>query len=164
MAYVGGKAKAHFIIDVLNDPRFDNYVYYEPFVGMGHILWRVKRKHSYMASDVKQLLIRLLAGVQANEALPIIEKSEYNQLKHGTDISLKRACACYQWSFSGKEWGGWSHTYQRRDGRIDNMVESRARYYDKLRASSTFQQAQLHCIDYRELHPVAGALIYCDPP
>ncbi|MBP02217.1 MAG: hypothetical protein CMM25_05370 [Rhodospirillaceae bacterium] len=45
MAYVGGKTKgAKHIIDILNDPKYDNLPYVEPFVGYGHILRRVVNK------------------------------------------------------------------------------------------------------------------------
>ena len=51
-----------------------------------------------------------------------------------------------------------------KNGKVDNMIESRARYYDKLRASLSFQQAQIKCLDYRASKPPPGALVYCDPP
>ena len=45
MSYLGGKARhTQFILDVLNDPQFDDLDYVEPMVGMGHILHRVRRK------------------------------------------------------------------------------------------------------------------------
>ena len=39
LSYIGGKARgASHILAVLNDPRFDDMDYLEPFVGMAHIL------------------------------------------------------------------------------------------------------------------------------
>ena len=41
MSYIGGKSKgAAHILAVLNDTRYDNYDYLEPFVGMAHVLRR----------------------------------------------------------------------------------------------------------------------------
>lgn len=167
MSYVGGKARgAAHILAVLNDPRFDDYDYVEPFVGMGHILHRVVNKRVYVASDANPLVIRLLRAVQAGKSLPKITRKRYEEVRHKADSSLERAVAAFQYSFNGREFGGYVRNYARSNGKIDDIPASRANHYAKLHANPSFQSASLiHC-DYRA-HPIRSAakcLVYCDPP
>ena len=164
MSYVGGKAKgAAHILAVLNDPRFDGMDYLEPFVGYGHVLRRVVNKRSYAASDGNALVVRLLRGIQAGEALPTISRERYAQLKASDENSLERAVAAFQYSFNGKQFGGYVSTYQRPNGTLDDIPASRARYYDTLRTSLPFAHATLTHGDYRA-HTPSQMLVYCDPP
>ena len=133
MAYLGGKSKgSEHILQVLNHEMFDNYDFIEPMVGYAHILRRVINKKSYTASDVNPLLITLLKAIQSNTPLPTITRERYNHLRNQTDITLERAVAAFQYSFNGKEWGGWvggkndTPTYARPNGRIDNMAAAAA--------------------------------------
>jgi site-specific DNA-adenine methylase len=171
MAYLGGKSKgADHILQVLNHEMFDNnYDYLEPFVGYGHILRRVVNKKSYTASDVNPLLITLLKAIQCNTPLPTITRERYDHLRKQTDISLERAVAAFQYSFNGKEFGGWvggrndTPTYSRPNGRIDHMANSRTNYYKMLRNNSIFQATQLKCCSYEDITPF-NKLCYVDPP
>ena len=166
MSYVGGKARgAEHILAVLNDAAFDGYDYLEPFVGMGHVLKRVANKRSYAASDASGLLIALLRGVQRREALPsMITRERYAELKAAAgEVSLERAAAAYQWSFNGKCFGGYVHTYARPSGRVDDIPASRARHYAKLLACPSFATSTLTHCDYRD-HTPSQMLVYCDPP
>ena len=166
MSYVGGKARgAEHILAVLNHPAFDGYDYLEPMVGYGHILHRVRNKRSYAASDANPLVVSLLRGVQRGEALPPITRARYAQLKAAKDdASFERAIAAFQWSFNGKEFGGYVQHYTRPDGRVDDIPASRARHYATLRASPAFAHATLTQCDYRaHTHPTQ-TLVYCDPP
>ena len=165
MSYVGGKARGSSrILSILNSPQFNNMNYVEPFVGYGHILHRVKNKQSYAASDANCLLMTLLQAVQCGTPLPTITRERYTQLKAAKDdTSLERAVASFQYSWNGKEWGGFVDTYTRRDGRVDDIPASRAKHYAKLHASPGFQNATLTRCDYRTLRP-KNSLVYCDPP
>ena len=165
MSYVGGKARgSNHILAILNHPRFDNMDYIEPFVGYAHILHRVKNKRSYMASDANPLLIILLQAVQCGTPLPTITRERYTELKAAKDdISIERAVAAFQYSWNGKEWGGFVDTYTRLNGRVDDIPASRARHYAKLHTSSSFQNTSLTLCDYRIIVP-KNSLIYCDPP
>jgi DNA adenine methylase len=170
MAYLGGKSKgADHILRVLNHEMFNNYDYLEPTLGYAHILRRVINKKSYMASDVNPLLITLLKAIQSNTPLPTITRERYNHLRNQTDITLERAVAAFQYSFNGKEWGGWiggkndTPTYARPNGRIDNMANSRKHYYDKLHENPTFQTTKLACCSYEDITPF-NSICYTDPP
>ena len=163
MSYVGGKAlNAEHILDVLNDPIFDNLDYIEPFVGYAHILRRVVNKNSYTASDVNPLLIRLLTAIQEGESIPHITQAQYTALKNCQDISLSRAVAAFTYSFNGIEWGGYIAKYKGID-RVRVPHEERRRYYARLYKNATFANATLHIHSYKALRPY-GKLIYCDPP
>ena len=165
MSYVGGKARgASHILSILNHPRFDGYDYQEPFVGYGHILFRVRNKRSFRASDANPLVVSLLCGVQRGDALPPITRARYAELKvKDGDTSFERALAAFQWSFNGKQFGGYVHHYTRPNGNVDDIPASRGRHYDRLRASPTFQACTLTHCDYRSHRPTQ-CLVYADPP
>ena len=164
MSYLGGKCKnADHIVAVLNSDAYDGMQYLEPFVGYCHVLRRVRNKASYAASDANALLLALLTGVQQNAPLPEVTRERYDVLRRTDEITLERGVAAFTYSFNGKEWGGYTSSYTRRSGRVDDIPGSRRRYYDALRANDTFKQTRLECRDYRELTP-RDMLIYCDPP
>ena len=184
MSYIGGKARgSKHILAVLNDPRLDGYDYLEPFVGMGHVLRRVVNKRSYTASDANPLVMRLLAAIQAGEALPQISRERYAQLRvehaasHASSVErgeasllvsdaadLETAVAAFQYCFNGREFGGYVDTYTRRNGTVDDIPRSRANYYAALANTPSFQHASLTHCDYRAYAPDAQCLVYCDPP
>ena len=158
MAYLGGKAKgSEFILKLLNDPRFDNLPYVEPFVGYAHILRRVEHKASYKAYDANPLVITLHKGIQQGKRYPRVSKSRYDAMRRARCTQFDCAVAAFAYSFSGKEWGG----YVPDDGR--HYAEERKRYYDRLAANETFRKTRFRTSDYRSLSP-HGALVYCDPP
>ena len=162
-SYLGGKAKcAQHIIDALNHPMFNGLHYVEPFVGYAHILRRVENKASYRASDANPLLIVLLLAVQQKRELPrVATRDDYNALRDNRAADpLARAVAAFTYSFNGKEWGGYVSTYERRDGRVDDIPASRRRYYDRL---AVFASTVLQRVSYADLAP-HDCLVYCDPP
>lgn len=163
MSYLGAKAKcSSHILEVLNDPIFDDMDYVEPMVGYGHVLRRVENKRSYRASDCNPLLITLMQAIQKRRKLPKITRNEYYVLKEQTRNSLRRAVAAFTYSYCGKEFGGFVDKYVR-DGIKKSYAEERKRYYSSLQENESFMMAKLRCVDYRRLH-YKNKLIYCDPP
>ena len=163
MAYIGGKSKdADHILNVLNDPKFDDMDYIEPFVGYGHVLRRVEYKKSYTASDNNPLLIKLLRAIQDRKRLPRVRHDEYNRLKQLDSITLKRAVAAFTYSYAGKEWGGYTDVYYR-NGQYKSYADERKRYYSVLANNDQFQSTRLRCCDFTAWDPWQK-LIYCDPP
>lgn len=160
MSYIGGKAKgSDHILAILNHHAFDNVDYWEPFVGYGHILRRVRNKKSYRASDCNRLLISLLKGVQEGKSYPNISKYQYDALRfQQDDTTFRRAVAAFAYSFKGGEWRGY---FDVRRGR--SYSDEHKRYYDSLYSNDIFQKARLSCADYQKLDP-NHKLIYCDPP
>ncbi len=164
MAYVGGKSKgAEHILNILNNKKYNNMPYLEPFVGYAHILRRVENKKTYIACDANPLVISLLQGVQ-NKKLkyPHISREQYYKLKTKVnDFSFKRAIAAFCYSYNGKEWGG--YTFASSCERRENYPLERKNYYDSLRKNDIFMKSKLSVKDYKTLKP-KGFLIYCDPP
>ena len=163
MAYVGGKTKcAQHIVDILNDPKYNNTHYIEPFIGYAHILRRIINKKKYTGSDLNKLVIVLLKGLQKGLKYPNITKKRYYELKNDTtNFSFERAIAAFCYSYNGKEWGG--YTKMSKCHRRENYPKERKNYYDKLKENKVFMNTTLKCTDYRKFNP-SGCLIYCDPP
>lgn len=164
MSYLGGKStRSQHIIDILNNPLFNNMDYIEPFIGYAHILRRITNKKSYTMSDNNLNLFNLLSHIKVSGEYPIISKDEYYILKKSSDPALatRKAFASFAYSFSGIEWGGYIHL-DRKTG--FDYPSARKRYYDKLRLNEPFMNATLNHCDYQEYMGISDALIYCDPP
>jgi DNA adenine methylase len=162
MAYLGGKARmSQHILELLNDPLFDNFNYIEPFCGYCHVLRQVKNKKSYTASDNNKYLTTLLQHIQKtkNKHLTISEE-EYDELKHNPDKDpLRAAYAAFTYSYNGKFFGGYTSIVHGRD-----YAQERKDYYDKLHDNEIFKQTTLQHTSYKKYMGVKGKLIYCDPP
>lgn len=170
MAYLGGKAKnSEHILNILNDPQFDNMDYLEPFVGYCHILRRIKNKSSYTASDNNPLLISLIKGIKENKKVPFISKKRYYELKEQYDNhSFERAIACFTMSYNGKAWGGYVLNNKKspsfkKYGKIRNYRQEGINYYNSLYKNPIFQKTKFSNISYEKINP-KNKLIYCDPP
>lgn len=162
MAYIGGKSKgAEHILKILNDKKYDNMNYIEPFIGYGHILRRVQRKKTYIASDCNKLLIILLKGLQNNLKYPNITKKNYYTLKKMNKKDFITSIAAFCYSYNGKEWGG--YTKSSKNGERTNYPAERKRYYDTLKKNDTFMNTKIYQRSYTKFKP-KGSLIYCDPP
>jgi len=168
MAYVGGKARSSdHIIDILNNPMFDNINYIEPFVGYCHILRRVVNKRSYTAYDNNDLVIELFKGVQQDKPYPRISKKKYHELKikcqhERVKPSFECAIGAFTYSYNGKQWGGYAP--KSKDG-VHNYLKQRLTYYNSLKHNTTFMNTLFSTKDYRNIKlPNKPALIYCDPP
>lgn len=160
MAYVGGKSKCYnHIVNVLNDPKYDNKKYLEPFVGMAHILRRVVNKKQYFAGDINENLYTLLRGVQNGEQYPYISKKRYDILRN-TPASFEKSLAAFTYSYNGKEFGGYTRTDR---DKTRNYPQERIRYYELLKQNETFMTTRLKNCAYNKWRP-SGYLIYCDPP
>ena len=164
-AYVGGKCKATFVVDVLNHENFDNMDFHDVCCGYCHVLRRVRNKRSYAASDANELLMVLLLALQRRDVMPArITKERYDHLRCSGELTLEAAVACFAYSFNGKAWAGYAPTYTRRvTGRVDDQAGSRLKYYKALQDSPSFTEAHLRCTCYSMLAP-KGALVYVDPP
>jgi len=157
MAYLGSKANSKGIIEILNNPMFNDYDYLEPFFGYGRIGFRVTNKNSYTLSDYNTNLVKLYAYLQSNPtSYPVISKDEYYRLKTSTDPddTNNRVVAAFAYSWFGKEFGSYVPI---------SRAQSNLNYYDKIRTNSVFIDNTIRQCDYGEYNPV-GKLIYCDPP
>ena len=53
MTYLGSKAKSKGIVEIMNNPMFNDFEYLEPFFGYGHTGFRVTNKKGYTLSQQK---------------------------------------------------------------------------------------------------------------
>ena len=164
MSYVGGKSKnSQFIIDILNNPFFDNKVYLEPFVGYGHITKRIQNKKKYYLGDNNEDLIILLKYIQKCKGkYPSITPKQYEILKKTKQASIEKSIAGFCYSYNGKQWGGYVNRHPEGD-KIRNYPAERKRHYELLRKTPSFQQATIRVAPYDSWKP-KGYVIYCDPP
>jgi DNA adenine methylase len=161
MAYIGGKSKCYSHITlILNDPKYDNKKYLEPFMGMCHILRRVVNKKKYVASDINPNLYHLLKGIQEHKKFKFISKEKYSILKNQSESSFEKSLAAFTYSYNGKEFGGYTLTDK---NQTRNYPQERIRYYKTLQENDTFKQTKLKNCAYNKWKP-SGYLIYCDPP
>lgn len=162
MAYLGGKSKsAEHILRILNSPQFNGMDYIEPFCGYCHILRRIVNKSSYTASDNNELLIVLLKHNQKKRNdHPHITPEEYTKLRENPfKHTLRAAYAAFCYSYNGKYFGGYVHTYKNR-----NYADERKKYYNALHDNLTFKKTKFDVTDYSKYMNVKNAIIYCDPP
>jgi len=161
MAYIGGKSKCYsHIINILNDAKYDNMIYLEPFVGMCHILRRVVNKKRYLASDINKNLYCLLKGIQNREEYQFISKRRYTVLRNTPTSSFEKSLAAFTYSYNGKEFGGYTTTDK---NMTRNYPQERIRYYEQLKENDTFMKSKIKNCAYNQWKP-SGYLIYCDPP
>jgi len=170
MSYVGGKSTGFkHIIEVLNDPKYNGFDYYEPFCGYCHITKRIINKKTITINDYNSLLVCLLDGIRKNLPYPVISRERYNELKQQHNvITWERAIAGFCYSYNGKLWGGYvldnSNTPSfKKYGKLMVYHKQRQNYYEKIKKNQSFMMAKLECKSYDEFNPV-GAVIYCDPP
>jgi len=178
---MGGKAlKAGPILDVLNHPALDGMNYVEPFVGMCHIVRRVRNKGEIVIADACPLLVRMLQNTQSSRHAsacrpehPFLEHEEYLDLRarfKGTtmppdELPLKAAYAAHACGFRGKPWGAYKEGWaDKRTGAKRYNQAPKHRYLDKLAKNKTFARATLRRASFESFSDVRGALIYCDPP
>lgn len=169
MTYPGGKAMAKHVLEMLNDPVFDNMDYVEPFVGLGNVLYRIENKKSYTASDNAENVIDLLSDLQKYKRFPHIDAKLYRQLKddqplnkvekQGFPLKTLQAFASVA-TFNGIYWksSGFADKSSTRD-----YKKTRANYYTKLLASPAFEACTFRHCNYLDYQP-KNCLIYCDPP
>ena len=169
MTYPGGKARAKHVLEVLNDPVFDKMNYLEPFVGLGHVLYRVENKKSYTASDNAENVIVLLSDLQKYKRFPHIDAKLYRQLKDGQHLSkIEKQGFPFKTLEAFASIATFNGIYWKSSGFADKSTTQdykkiRANYYTKLLASPAFQACAFRHCSYLDYQP-KNCLIYCDPP
>ncbi len=178
------------ILLVLNNERFDDMDYLEPFVGMGHILRRVVNKKSYTASDLNPYAFNVLQALQRCKRFPSITKPVFSIFKSNTPITamkfeptefLKQLVILLDsqdFQFEPEELEAFSalatfrsqpwSTYQGNtiDGESQDWKRQREEEYRLLLESHNFFETRLFLRDYRDYRTNinTNTVIYCDPP
>jgi DNA adenine methylase len=167
MRYVGGKSKiAANIAKVILENTSNRSVYYEPFVGGGGMLpYMVPHFSRSEISDISEDLVLMWQGLRQGwkPTIPfVISEEQYVSLKNEKPSAL-RGLVGFGGSFGGKWFGGYARG-RNAHGQPRNHQEESA-----MNVLSIISQLQ-HCAvefyrrSYSDIEPVAGDVVYCDPP
>jgi DNA adenine methylase len=164
--YLGGKHYAGKAIAAeLRKAYTPGAPYYEPFVGGGHVLYRVAEfvDGPMYVSDLSEDLMILWRAVADGYQPPTeLSREEWAALKTAEPSPL-RSAAGFGLSFSGKWFGGYAADGNRaakKDRR--DPYRALARSFDQRRG--VLARAGLACCSYAAYSPEPGSLVYCDPP
>lgn len=157
MQYLGGKSRTrNQIAAYLNDIRKPGQPYWEPFVGAGWVLEKIKGEPIF-ASDANQALIFMWQSLQRGWEPPsAVDEDLYKQAKNGLCTAELTAFIGFACSFSGKWFSGYAR------GCVNYARVSKNRSLAKINNMGDihfFQADFLTCYI-----PAHQCLIYCDPP
>lgn len=159
MKYLGGKSKtANQIAAYLNQIRQPGQPYWEPFVGAGWVLERVKNKPIF-ASDANPYLVELWRAVQAGWVPPdTVSEEDYRRAMAGELTESMTAFVGFACSYGGKWFGGYARGGDQNYAKMgqQSLLRKAARAEDGI---FFFYADFLECYV-----PARGCLIYCDPP
>jgi len=187
MGNYSGNKKLHSepILLLLNDPKFDGMKYLEPFLGMGHILRRVKNKSSYHASDYSPYIYHIMNALQRTNDFPTISRSIFEFLKERKDRADLSSDESWQLrllmdpedlKFTFEELRAfsalatfrsipWSTFQGNRPEESRDWQRVRESDYEMLLESDTFQVSHISHKDYKTYSDnIHDTVIYCDSP
>lgn len=161
MRYLGGKSRlAKYIAPVILERSKKITQYCEPFLGSAAVAERLAAlgvpPYVMQLSDNSYDLMLLYRGIQDGWIPPShVSEQEYNEQRNARPSTF-RGFVGYGCSWGGKLFGG----YARGESRNYAAESGRA----LLKTVGTLRQAAFIHLDYRDLRPVAGTVVYCDPP
>ncbi len=158
MRYLGGKSQTrNQIAAYLNRIRKPGQPYWEPFVGAGWVLEKIKGQPIY-ASDANAALVFMWQRLQRGWEPPnVVTEEMYQEAKAGRYDAALTAFIGFGCSFGGK----WFAGYARGENR--NWAQEASNSISQ--KSNRFEQAIFFCADFLTCYPPeSGCLIYCDPP
>lgn len=164
MRYLGGKSKvARELCGVINRIRKPGQPYWEPFVGGGAILERIRCSDapSY-ASDFNHYLIAMWQALQDGWEPPsVVTEDDYRRAKAGEFDDALTAFIGFGCSFGGKWFGSYQMKHHTRPNRtlVSMTLNSFKRMEKSLSETKLF-----HANFITTYPPGSGMLIYCDPP
>lgn len=166
MRYLGGKSRtARQIAGYLNMIRKPGQPYWEPFVGAGWILERIRGTGPVFASDANRYLIAMWQALQAGWEPPgEVSEAEYQAIKAAPDSYPAELVAFvgFGCSFGGKWFAGYARS-EKGTARADRYAgQSRRSIMQKI---TRIPDARFFAADFLTCTPPAPeCLIYCDPP
>lgn len=164
MKYIGSKNRiAKDIVPLIQSYVDKTQKYFEPFVGGGNIIDKIKAEKK-IGYDIHPYLIALLKQAQKDYSVfpTEITKEEYTNVRLNPEnyenwyVGLVGFCASYK----GKWFGGYAN---------DTIDNGRLRNYSNEAIRNLIKQApnlndiKFYCRDYYTANP-NGYVIYCDPP
>ena len=158
MQYLGGKSRTrNQIAAYLNRIRKPDQPYWEPFVGAGWVLEKVKGQPIY-ASDANEALIFMWQRLQQGWQPPkVVTEEMYQQAKAGELPSQEVAFIGFACSYSGKWFAGYA--------RGEDRNYATEGYNRLLKTVNRLDSVHFFTANFLECYiPAYGCLIYCDPP
>ena len=164
MRYLGGKSRlAKPIVNAILNHVPNRGLYIEPFIGGGSILCEAAPHfHTVWAADSHEDLILLWQALQDGWEPPSeLTQEEYDDLRYSKTPSALRGFAGFPCSFGGKWFGGLAKGGFS-GGKARNHVDEGKR--NCLAQARLISNVQFVRSDYKELEPLPGSVVYCDPP
>jgi len=165
LRYVGGKSKLakRIASDIL--ARTDKRdVLIEPFVGGGAVLAELAPAFDCVyASDIHEDLMLMWNKFWHYNWEPdnYCSEQEYQRLRYEKPSALRRLVGFGQ-SFGGKWWGGYARG-KKPNGEERNYLDETIRNIKNI-ISKLPENSHFTISSYKDWNPVAGDVIYCDPP
>jgi len=164
--YLGGKSRtARQIAGYLNMIRKPGQPYWEPFVGAGWILERIRGTGPNYASDANPFLIAMWRALQAGWEPPgEVSEGEYQAIKAAHDSYPPELVAFvgFGCSFGGKWFAGYARSEKGNGSPGKYAGQSRRSMLHKI---ARIPDASFYVADFLTCGPPAPrCLIYCDPP
>jgi DNA adenine methylase len=165
MQYLGGKSRTrNHIAAYLNRIRKTGQPYWEPFVGAGWVLEKIKGQPIY-ASDANEALVFMWQRLQQGWVPPsVVTEEMYHTAKGGEYDAALTAFIGFGASHSGK----WFAGFIKPDHKINNAVNKKGELWARdslLKKLNRFEDTHFFAANFLECYvPAYGCLIYCDPP
>ena len=175
MKYMGSKSRiAKYIVPIIqkyiDNNATDNY--YEPFVGGGNIIDKIKSSHKY-ASDLNKYLIALLTHVSnGGELYDTVSKELYDEAKTAYKNNDKTKFKDYQIanigflaSYNGRWFdGGYAKpVYEETKTGLRYRDYYREAKDNLLKQATDLKGVDFSVCDYKDVS-LKGFVVYCDPP
>lgn len=169
MRYLGGKSRTrneiagylNWLCAEMAKERGTAVPYWEPFVGAGWVLEKIKGQPIY-ASDVSLPLVEMWRGLQNGWKPPkSVTRDEYDKAKEGLLEIKQTAFIGYGSTFGGQ----WFSQYVDKDERSGIAYAKNS--HDNLLRKINRMTKKIHFFsaDFLTCYvPAYGCLIYCDPP
>lgn len=168
MKYMGGKGRiaSPIACEINNIALLENIdTYYEPFVGGGAVIEKVRINNRY-GSDLNRYLIALYNRLQEPEMFeyPAINKEQYFNIRSNKDKYadwLVAWCAVFC-SFNGIWFRGWGGDLIDKDGKyINKQLQS---YKQLCIERQLLKDVHFRHCSYKDIEKPYHSIIYCDAP
>lgn len=168
MKYVGSKNRlAKDLAPIIQSYIDNNNIthYWEPFVGGGNMIDKIKCKNKF-GSDIHPYLIALLKQAQIDTSVfpATITEEEYKSVRANPQnypdwyVGLVGFCA----SYNGKWWGGYANGVKTKIGTIRNYTDEAIK--NLIKQAPNLKGIHFNCCPFDECNDVKGFVIYCDIP